>query len=68
MTQSKKWDINAKDVEKLLKNALVFSSPAIIVFLLSLQSGADLNIAAGAGLQALLAIAIDFFRKLKAGE
>ena len=55
------WD----SVAKWFKNALIFSSPALIVFLTSLSSGDDFQIAVKllyvAGINAL----IDFLRKYK---
>src|SRR3990167_8952896 len=55
------WD----SVAKWLKNALIFSSPALIVFLTSLSNGDDFQIAVKllyvAGINAL----IDFLRKYK---
>jgi len=60
------WDF--EKLQKWFTNLLIFSSPALIVFLQSLASGDDLQIAAKllyvAGINAL----IDFLKKYKATE
>lgn len=63
-TQSDKWSLNKYDLKKWGKNILIFSSPAIVAFLVALQSGSSLELAKGAVLQAFVATVIDLFRKL----
>lgn len=62
-----KNNLNKQDWKKWAKNTLLFSSPAILAFLLAVQSGADLDFAKGAALQAFLASSIDLLRKFREG-
>lgn len=59
--------LTKEDIKKWLKNTLVFSLPAVLVLLSSLQSGGDLHIALGAAYSALLASLIDLLRKYSSG-
>lgn len=62
-----KNNLNKQDIKKWAKNTVLFSSPAILAFLLAVQSGADLDFAKGAAAQAFLASSIDLLKKFRAG-
>lgn len=64
---SEKNSLNRDELTRWGKNALIFSSPAVVAFLVALQSGSSLEMAKGAALQALLASLIDLFRKFRQG-
>lgn len=38
-TKSKAWELNKADFKKRLKNTLVFLAPALLIFLIAIQSG-----------------------------
>ena len=67
-TKSAKYSVNRADVEQWVENTLIFSSPAILAFLLALQSGSSLHLALAMAEQAFLASSIDFVRKFIAGQ
>jgi len=67
MESSKAWRLNQQDITKWVNNFFIFCSPAIIIFLTTLQTGGDWRIAQGALYQAILASSIDLFQKLKSG-
>lgn len=58
--------LTREDIKKWAKNALIFSAPAIIAFLTSLQTN-DFQFALGAGYSALLAAGLDLYGKYKSG-
>ena len=60
------WD--AEKFGKWIKNLLVFSSPALIVFLTSLANGEEMKVAAQLLYVAAINAVIDFLRKYKAEE
>lgn len=66
--QSEKWKMNQADWKRWGTNTLIFISPVVLIFLITVQTGGSFDLARGAALQQLLAIAIDFFRKLKADK
>lgn len=76
---SKKWTINKQDIKKIIKNALIFVSPVVLVYLGSVLVNIkvdgfqlkDFN----PSVEAVTAIMlwsintlIDIFRKLQAGK
>lgn len=65
---SKKHQINKIEIERVLKNALIFAAPALIVFLTQLQAGVSFEDAVGALYVWGLGVAIDFLRKWNAGK
>jgi hypothetical protein len=52
---------------KWANNVLIFSAPAVIIFLTALQQKNDLNLAWGAAYQALITALIDLLLKYKKG-
>lgn len=66
--QSRKGKLSRQDIEQWAHNAVIFSAPALMVFLQQLADGQPLNVAARflyvAGLNAL----IDLLRKFLAGK
>lgn len=54
------------DWQRWGRNALIFISPVALIFLITIQTGGSFELAKGAALQQVIAIGIDFFRKLKA--
>lgn len=65
--QSKKLSLNSTDIKKWATNTLLFSSPAILALLSSLQAGQSLDFALGAAYSAILAASIDLLRKFIGG-
>lgn len=65
---SKRFTLNQADVEKVLKNAAIFLAPALLVFLLQIQSGKDWKEALVAVELWALNITIDLLRKFTAGR
>lgn len=61
-----RFRLNEDDLIKWAKNTALFSTPALIVFLTTLQSGADYRLAFGALSQALIASTIDILKKFLA--
>lgn len=61
--QSDKFKLSSEDINKWIRNTLLFSSPAILAFLIALQGGADFDFAKGAAFSALLGSAIDLVKK-----
>jgi hypothetical protein len=59
--------LTKEDLVKWGRNTLIFSAPALIAFLLSIQSGGNFNIAIGFASQALIAALIDLLRKYSQG-
>lgn len=60
---SKKFSISKEEALKWMGNAAIFFAPAALVFLLALQSGADLETAAYTLYLWGLNVSIDFLRK-----
>lgn len=66
--QSNKFNLNTADWKKWVRNTLLFSSPAILAFLVSLQAGGSFSLALGMASQALIAAGIDLTKKFIGGE
>jgi len=60
---SPRFHLTQEDMSKWTTNLAVFSMPAILIFLVSLQNHASLDIAFGAAYSALLASSIDLLKK-----
>ena len=60
---SQKYSLTTYDLERWVRNTIIFSIPALIATLTSLQSGQNLEFALGAGYSALLGSLIDLARK-----
>lgn len=58
--------LSKEDIQKWAKNLLVFFAPAFIIFLMALQSGAELKDALLPVYSWLLGTLIDLFKKFKA--
>lgn len=65
---SKKYTLNAKDREKIFENARLFLAPALLVFLVSIQSGMPIKQALSAVYLWALNTAIDVIKKYLAGK
>lgn len=50
-------------LQKWLKNALLFTAPALAIFFAQLASGVELRVAGGVALLALYGLLADYFRK-----
>jgi hypothetical protein len=57
--------VNSEDLKKVLRNAVVFSAPALAVFFAQLQMGVELKEAALVAALVLYGIFADFFKKLQ---
>lgn len=68
MKQSKKNTLNLEDLKRVAKNALIFLAPVLIVELELLERGATTEELLIALKVWVLGVALDFFRKLKAGK
>jgi hypothetical protein len=68
MKPSKKGQFNRADLERVTRNALIFSAPALIVFLTQIQSGSTIAEASAAIQVWVLGVAIDALRKLNTGK
>ena len=66
--RSGRWQFNAYDFQKWSRNTLIFLSPALLVFLVNVQLGKTPKEALIALQVWGLGVAIDFLRKLIAGE
>lgn len=67
--QSQAWKLSVADVKKVATNALVFLAPVAITELTLLQQGVtDPHMYTVAFEVWAMGVALDFFRKLKAGE
>ena len=64
---SPKYSLNEVDIERWSRNLLIFSSPAIIAFLVALQSGVPIRQAALAIYPAIINALIDLLKKYSAG-
>lgn len=64
---SPKNSLSQEDLARWAKNVLIFSSPALIAFLVALQSGMSLKQASLAIYPALMNAAIDLLKKYKTG-
>lgn len=60
---SEKFSLNDEDFKKVVKNAIIFLAPALIVFLTAIQSGVDFKTAMGAVYLWGLNTSIDLLRK-----
>jgi hypothetical protein len=49
--ENKRFSLNKQDIQKAVKNAAIFLAPALLVFLMTLESGGSLD-------EALIAIRI----------
>ena len=65
---SKKYTLNAKDKKKIIENARLFLAPALLVFLMSLQSGMPWNEALTAVYLWALNTLIDVLKKYVASK
>lgn len=68
MKPSKKGQFNRADAERVARNAIIFSAPAIIVFLTQIQTGSTFSEAFAAIQVWILGVVIDFLRKFQAGK
>lgn len=64
---SPKDTLNKADILKWAKNTLLFSLPAITVFLIALRGGVDPRLALGMAYQALIASSLDLLTKYSSG-
>lgn len=64
----KRFTLDQADLKKWLTNALTFSAPAILIFLLAIQSGSSLQDAAVAIKLWLLNVLIDITKKFISGH
>jgi len=60
--------INIEELKRWGKNTLTFLAPAIVIFLLALQSGVPIKQALIAIYLWVLNVAIDYFKKLSEGK
>ena len=65
---SNKWTLNLNDIERILKNALIFLAPVIIIELELIQKGASFEEFMIAFKVWGLGVALDTFRKLQNGK
>jgi hypothetical protein len=66
---SKAWQFNMEDTKRVLKNALIFLAPVVITELTLLQQGVTEPREYFLAFEVWgIGIAVDFFRKLKAGK
>lgn len=66
---SKKWEFNKKDLQRVVRNALIFLSPVVITELTLLQQGELKPHTYFIAFEVwAIGVAVDFFRKLKAGK
>lgn len=65
---SKKFNLNNEEIKKVVKNALIFAAPAILMFLTVLQSGGTFKEAFVAVQVWTLNTAIDLIRKFMASN
>jgi hypothetical protein len=63
--QSQKNSLNLADMKQWAKETIIFSSPAIIIFLTTYQAKGDWHIALGAAYSAILTSLINLFSKYK---
>ena len=68
MKPSKQWKFNRADLERVTRNALIFSAPALIVFFTQIQTGASIPEAFAAIQVWILGVVIDILRKFQAGK
>jgi len=68
MKASKRFELNRVDVEKWATNAAIFLAPALLLFLVSIQSGSDWREALKFVELWLLNTVIDVLRKFIAGR
>ena len=66
--ESKKNTLNIEDLKRVAKNALIFLAPVAIVVLQIVEKGGTVEEMLIAVKVWALGVAIDFFRKLKAGK
>lgn len=67
-SMSNKNSLNLADIKTWIEETLVFSSPAILAFLIALRGGMNWQMALGAGYSALLTAAINLLIKYKSGN
>ncbi len=78
---SPRWKVNAEDLNRLLKNALIFISPAVLIYLLQVQGTLTLEghtfstvdflpstFTKGAIMSWFISTLIDVFRKFQDGK
>ena len=69
MKQSKSGDFNSADFKRVLRNALILIAPLVISVLTLVQQGqTDAKVYLAVVNFYVTTVAIDFFRKLKAGK
>ena len=65
---SKRFELNSADIKKWLTNAAIFFAPALLVFLMAIQSGTAPKEALYLVYLWLLNSSIDLLRKFVAGK
>lgn len=60
---SKKYRLIKQDLQRIAKNALMFSAPALLIFVVQLQQGVDPRMAGQVALLALYGIVLDAAKK-----
>ena len=65
---SKRFNLNSDESKKIIKNAALFAAPAVLLFLMTLQSGGTFKEAFLAIQVWALNTAIDITRKFVAGK
>lgn len=68
MKPSKRFDLNKEDLNKWINNSLVFFAPALLVFLIQIQAGKDINESLVAVKLWVLNTLIDLLRKFISGK
>jgi len=68
LMRSGRWQFNSLDFQKWSRNTLIFLAPAIIVFLVSLQSGMTIRQASGALYTWGLGVVLDWLRKFSSSN
>lgn len=66
--QSVRGKLNRVDIERIVKNALIFLAPVILVSLETLQRGGTFEEVLVAVKVWVLGVVLDTFRKLQAGK
>lgn len=66
--QSVKGRLNRADIERIVRNALIFLAPVILVSLETLQRGGTFEEVLVAVKVWVLGVVLDTFRKLQAGK
>ncbi len=61
--ESPRFHLTEQDLNKWTTNFIIFSMPALLIFLMTLQQKGDFAIAVGAMYSAILASVIDLLKK-----